>query len=69
MKNLIKKRMATEVPITSVLEIKNGISLFRNPEDDKAALLNLALYLTALLLTLPVITVLAVITARLIVWF
>lgn len=66
MKKLIKKRMASEVPITSVLEINNDISLFRNPKDDKAALLNLALYVTALLVTLPAITA---ITALFIVWF
>ncbi len=66
MKKLIRKTMATEVPITSVLEINNDISLFRNPKDDKAALLNLALYVTALLLTLPAITA---ITALFIVWF
>ncbi len=66
MKNLIKKRIVTEVPITSDLKIKNGISLFKNPKDNRAALMNLALYLTALLLTLPVITV---ITALFVVWF
>ena len=66
MKKIIRKRMATGVPITSVLEIKNEMSLFRDPKNDKAAFMNLALYVTALLLTLPAITA---ITALFIVWF
>ena len=63
MKNLIRKSIVLEVPIASVLGIKNGISLLRNPKDEKAVLMNLAIQLIALLLTLPVIT------ALLLVWF
>ena len=66
MKKLIRKRMVTEVPITSVLEINNDITLFRNPKNDKAAFMNLTLYVTALLLTLPAITA---ITALFMGWF
>jgi hypothetical protein len=63
MKNLIRKSIVLELPITSKLGIKNGISLLRKPKDEKAVLMNLAIQLIALLLTLPVIT------ALLLVWF
>jgi len=63
MKNLIRKRIVMEVPITSVQGIRKRISLFRNSKEEKAVLVNMALNLTALLMTLPAIT------ALLLVWF
>jgi len=55
--------MIMEVPITSLSGIRKRISLFRNSKEEKAVLLNSAINLTALLLTLPTIT------ALLLVWF